>query len=526
MNDQLDIRELAVDRTPVTIAGPPVQRHIVSRYVLPGGLILGFLCLILWASTNLIFPPQVVTVVPVFSTRAELQAEGTSLFQAAGWVEPRPTPVRVAALAPGVIEKLLVVEDQFVKKGEPIAELVKEDAQLAHDRAQANLQLREAEVEEANATLAAAQIRFEQPVHLAAPLGEAEALLAKTDTEISKLPFKIRQAEADHETAQKDYEGKFAAKQVVAGVEIEIAKNKMDSAVAHLEELHDRDVSLHKEMSALTQRRNALQTQLNLLTDEIEAKELAQAKVKAARARADQARIAVSETSLHLDRMTVRSPIEGRVYRLIVDPGARIGSGMTQMNGHDGSTVVVLYRPQMLQARVDVRFQDIPNVSLNQSVQIDNPALSAPLTGQVLFISSEADIQKNTLEVKVQIPDPPPVFKPDMLVDAMFLATNEPGKIAEQSEVLKFFLMQQLIHQDELGSFVWLADQSAGVAQKVPVRVGTPDSDGLVEVIGDLTVSSRVITRGMDGLQHGDRITIRHENTTPKSTQTETQTGT
>ena len=49
--------------------------------------------------------------------------------------------------------------------------------------------------------------------------------------------------------------------------------------------------------------------------------------------------------------------------------------------------------------------------------------------GTVLFISSEADIQKNTLQVKVAIPDPPDVFKPEMLVDVTFLAPerSDPG---------------------------------------------------------------------------------------------------
>ncbi len=86
-----------------------------------------------------LLPPRDVWVVPVLASQSAVQSEGTPLFQAAGWIEPRPTPIRVAALAPGVVERLLVVEDQQVKAGEPVAELVKQDAQLAYDRAAANL---------------------------------------------------------------------------------------------------------------------------------------------------------------------------------------------------------------------------------------------------------------------------------------------------------------------------------------------------------------------------------------------------
>ena len=80
--------------------------------------------------------------------------------------------------------------------------------------------------------------------------------------------------------------------------------------------------------------------------------------------------MALAEAKLRLDRMTIRAPIDGRVFRLIAHPGARIGGAMVHSTEHDGSTVVTLYRPKMLQVRVDVRFEDIPKVGLNQLVEI------------------------------------------------------------------------------------------------------------------------------------------------------------
>ena len=166
-------------------------------------LLAGFLSLVFWASRDWMFPPRDVWVVPVLASQSAVQHEGTPLFQAAGWIEPRPTPVRVAALAPGVVERLLVVEDQPVKAGEPVAELVKEDAQLAYDRAQANLKLREAELQQVEAAVHAAHTRFEQPVHLEAALGEAEAALADVETELKNLPFETRRAEAQLQFAER-----------------------------------------------------------------------------------------------------------------------------------------------------------------------------------------------------------------------------------------------------------------------------------------------------------------------------------
>ena len=56
---------------------------------------------------------------------------GAMLFQAAGWLEPDPLPIRATALTDGVIENVHVLEGQKVTRGELIAELIEEDAELA-----------------------------------------------------------------------------------------------------------------------------------------------------------------------------------------------------------------------------------------------------------------------------------------------------------------------------------------------------------------------------------------------------------
>lgn len=508
----VDLRELAIDRGGLDPPRRRIRRHLLTRYVLPIVLILGFLTLVAWASRDFIFPSQAVTVIPVFSTTAAVREEGTPLFQAAGWIEPRPTPVRVAALAPGVVEQLLVVEDQPVRAGEPIAELVKHDAELAYQRALADLELRQAELDETRAGLTAAETRLTQPVHLQAALGESDAALAKLETQLQNLPFELRRAESDHEAATKVYEGKLAASGVVPGIEIDLAKSRLVSLKSLVEELRNRSEALRQEQIALRQRRDALKTQLTLLADEIQARDEATAKVRGAAARVAQAGVAVAQAKLQLDRMTIVSPIDGRVFRLFAHPGARIGSGTTQMAGHDSSTVVTLYRPDMLQVRVDVRFEDIPKVKLHQTVEIGNPALASPLTGQVLFISSEADIQKNTLQVKVEIPDPPAVFKPEMLVDVVFMSPAPSVTSRETGpRETRIFVPRQLVWDDGGAAYVWLADQSAKVARRQQIQTGPLHENGLIEVSQGLNLASRIIATGSEGLTDGCRIQVTGE---------------
>jgi HlyD family secretion protein len=511
MTSKVDLSQLAIEREPTR---PRIRRrpHVVSRFVLPLSLVGGFFALLLWAGWGYLFPAQSVTVVPVLVSSAHAGQAGTPLFKAAGWIEPRPTPIRVAALAPGVVESLLVVEDQAVQAGEPVAELIKEDARLAYDRSRATLKLREAALKEAQAVENAANTRYEQPVHLQAALGEASAALAAVETEIKNLPFAERRAQADLEFARRDHQRKVAAGEAVAGSTVDQARSRFQAAQAMVEELQQRAVSLEAQHQALVARRDALETQLSLLADEIKAKEGAAAQVEAAAAQVEQARVAVAEAKLRLDRMTVRAPIAGRVYQLVGYPGSTMTGGM-RLDSSDGSTVVTLYRPEMLQARVDVRFEDIPKVSLGQTVEINNPALAEPIVGRVLYVSSEADIQKNTLEAKVAIDSPPGVLKPEMLVDATFLAPQLPETAGQPDARTRIFVPQRLVRERDGRPFVWVADQSEQVARMTPIEVGQSAGGGMIEVTAGLKISSRLITGGADNLADGDPIRITGEQT-------------
>ena len=96
MNPQVDLRQLAIDRSDADAPKRPRRRHLLTRYVLPGLLLLGFLGLVAWASRDVAFPPRPVKVVPVLASQSAVQREGTPMFKDSGWIEPRPTPVRVA----------------------------------------------------------------------------------------------------------------------------------------------------------------------------------------------------------------------------------------------------------------------------------------------------------------------------------------------------------------------------------------------------------------------------------------------
>ena len=127
--------------------------------------------------------------------------------------------------------------------------------------------------------------------------------------------------------------------------------------------------------------------------------------------------------------MTIYAPISGRVLTLDAQPGKRL-VGMDPASEQNSSTVISMYDPKSLQVRVDVRLEDVPHVQIGQPVEIQTAALAKPLAGEVLWVTTRADIQKNTLQVKVSITDPPQVITPEMLAQVTFLAPPQPEETA------------------------------------------------------------------------------------------------
>src|SRR5690349_17805597 len=130
MATQLDLSRLALERP--TIPSQHSRNHgkWLTRYVVPGVLLIGFIALFAWATRDRLVGAKEVTIVPVVTKRSSASAEGTPLFKAAGWVEPRPTATYVTALSDGFVKELLVIEGQIVTAGDVLARLVDDDARL------------------------------------------------------------------------------------------------------------------------------------------------------------------------------------------------------------------------------------------------------------------------------------------------------------------------------------------------------------------------------------------------------------
>lgn len=503
----VDLKELVVDRSDSRRRS---NSSWLTRYLLPGGLVLGFLLLAFWSLEGSFAKPIAVTVVPVLSMTSAAVSVDTPLFRAAGWIEPRPTPTFVTAIAEGIVEQLLVIEGQEVQAGEPVAQLVKRDAELAVENADADLSLKKANVGSALAHLDAAKTYWNEPIERMAALAEAEATLAKVRTDLSRIPAAITAAEAKLVQSKKEFESKSASESAIPKIVVERVRSEIAVATASIEELKAQEAALQNEVAALSKRREVLRRQLELKVEEERRLKDADAQHQAAVARVRQAEAVLNGARLRLERMTVRAPITGRVLALIAKPGSRL-MGIERASLTDASTVISMYDPKRLQIRADVRLENVPLVSPGQSVRIETPAIKHSIMGRVLTLTSLTDIQKNTLQVKIELQEPPAVLKPDMLVEATFLAPPTSLEEPLASESIRLSVPDDLIDSTTSTPHIWVADIATSMARYKPIQVGRPLADGWIEVNQGLSVGDRVIAGGRERLTANARIQIRGE---------------
>jgi len=506
----VDLKQLAIERSisqRVDNTARRSNRHRwLIRYALPIAILFGFATLVMVAAGDQWMSIRSVKVIPVIVKKAEHPKTGTALFQAAGWIEPRPTTMSVAAMAPGIIEELLVVSGQNVQRGESVAKLISIDAELAVQQAEHTLEIRMGECDRARAELTAARLRVENPVHLRIQLADAQSNLAKSKTELAKLPFLISAAEANVKYAKGIMESKQFAQGAISNNIVAKAENDYEVSVTTLNELVQREPNLQREVQALEEVVSALSQQMELLIDEKRHLAESEAKLHSAEASCKEGELSVQQAKLALERNTVKAPMSGRILRIIAQPGSRV-MGLEATAGQSSSTVVEMYDPNSLQVRADVRLEDISLVTQGQSVEIETASTPHKIFGRVLHITSSASVQKNTIEVKIEVLDPPLTISPEMLVTATFLAPTTDATLKPEPEEKMIFVPRELIQFSDSDSFVWLVDDRS-VARRRKVKLVQKSSAELVAIASGLSVTDKLITTDPDSLRDGMKVRV------------------
>ncbi|MBI2926135.1 MAG: efflux RND transporter periplasmic adaptor subunit [Verrucomicrobia bacterium] len=162
-----------------------------------------------------------------------------------------------------------------------------------------------------------------------------------------------------------------------------------------------------------------------LTSDNVESKQLGDD----ARLALDSARAVVKEIEGQLELIKtfigwtiIKSPIDGVVLEKLVDPNELVTPQSFGGTRGPSTALIAVADPKDLQVEIDLNEQDLSKVFLNQKCRVSPEAYPDKVfEGYVAEIAPEANRQKGTLQVKVQIKNPDKYLTPELSAKVDFL---------------------------------------------------------------------------------------------------------
>jgi len=459
-----------------------------SRVLLPAALVAGFAALFAGTLLQSVVPVVEVETAPVvqrpsirLATAPANVSEAEAVVQAAGWIEPDPFPTYATALTNGIVDKVHFLEGDTVEAGDVLARFIDDDARLALQRAEAEFRAaEEAWVENVDATreaaVATAAVRETAAMlrQARAELQREQALLANAlriqDRVASLLKDEVR-TQQEFDTAEADA--------LALAARVDMARGRISELEAMLTRMEAEEAAAKKRLELRTEERQRL----------------------------DLARVALAEAQLRFERMDIVAPISGVVMERFVEPGSMM---MAFSENAAMARAASLYDPSRLQVRVDVPLADAAKVGAGQRAMVVVEVLPDRIfAGYVSRVTNHADIQKNTLEVKVALDEPSPLLKPDMLARVRFMAAPESGD-TEPVAGNSVFAPVEAIEDGR----VWVVsgfDGKEGRAAKRDVSTTGAVDAGWAEIESGLRPGDLLIVSGRQALGPGQRVRVRNE---------------
>lgn len=415
---------------------------------------------------NRLTPRIQVTVVPALLLESDEATpvaapgrRGPMLAQASGWIEPDPFPVRVPVKVDGFVDEVFVYEGDAVQEGQLLATLDATNHALLVERLTASL-------EEARAMEEVRAQEIQQALHN----------LTVSKTEKTTARARHREAEDRLKRIRTLDLGNLSEMEVVTAERAEIeASSYMDEATARI---------ARAESMVETSRTELVRQQARAAALEAEVK---------------QARVDLARTK-------ITAPMNGRVLRRFAAPGAK---RMANMDDPDSATIVSLYDPEHLQVRVDVPLSDAGRMVTGMPAQVVTAGLAGQVfTGRITRIVGQADITRNTLQVKVALERPHPSLRPEMLCRVEFFAS--PTETAQASGHARRIWLSGAALQDgaEGITTVWVVDPVNETVSVREIDVAPGGREGLRIVRSGLRPGEQVVLDSQGRLEPGTRVSV------------------
>jgi HlyD family secretion protein len=450
-----DLQSLRIDRSQRSDNGgePPAWAR---RYIIIGIAVVVLLGLIALGYRALSSDVPEVEVVRAAAQTSNNDIGGVVL-SATGYIVAHHT-INVNSKITGRLAWIGVEKGDKVKEGQVLVRLEDQEFRAAYDQAQGSVVNARAYLDELQHGSRPEEIQ--QAQH---NLDEARATLAN-----DKLTL--------------DRTKELAASGVVS-------RQQLDDATAKFE--------------ADQQRVNSLQQGFSLAKIGPRAEEISRAQGALAQAQGQ-----LDYAKSQLDATVIRAPVTGTILDRTAEKGELVTSGFasTAAGGPQGS-VVSLADLNDLQVELDIAQADFARLGPTQRAFVTTDAYpDKQYDGQIAQISPEANRQKATVQVKVQVLNPgkyPDVqLRPEMNATVRFLANEKPKDSKDPTGV---FVPSTAMRDRDGKKVVFLAYNGKAVVREVHI-VGQRADGALVD---GLVGGESVITTAPSTLKDGDKIKIK-----------------
>lgn len=342
-----------------------------------------------------------------------------------------PSRVQISAQSPGLVVAVGAMAGQRMRKGELLVQL--DDA-------------------EARAAVAQAQAAVDQAAARVDQLRRVGAIVASEA---------LRQAQAQLDSAQRAFSraDQLASSGAISPAELDDARRTLDVARAQ------KTAAEAQQLAAAPLGADSRVALTALL----------------------QARAQLAGANVRLAQMRLTAVDAGVVLSRSVEPGDVVQPGKVLL-------VMALDAETQLVFNPDER--NLPFISLGQRARASADAYpSIVFDAVVSHIAPAIDPERGSVEVRLSVPEPPSILKPDMTVSVDLTVARKEAALTVPSDALR-----------EVSSpepWVWAVE--GGRAVRRPVALGLR-GDGSVEITGGLAAGNQVILPDGRALSEGQRV--------------------
>jgi HlyD family secretion protein len=444
-----DLQSLRIDRTErgASNGEPPAWAR---RYILIGIVIVVVLSLSALAYRML---SRDVPEVEVTRAAAESSDVGGTVLSATGYIVAHHT-INVNSKVTGRLAWIGVEKGDKVKEGQVLVRLEDQEFRASYEQAQGALDNAQAYLDELQHGSRPEEIQ--QAQH---NLDEARATLVNDKLTLDRT------------------------KELSAGGVV--SRQALDDATAKFE--------------SDQQRVNSLDKGFQLMKIGPRAEEIARARGSLAQAQGQ-----FDYAKSQLDATVIRAPVTGTILDRTAEKGELITAQFASAaaGGPQGS-VVSLADLNDIQVELDIAQSDFARLGPKQKGIVTVDAYpDRKYNGEIAQISPEANRQKATVQVKVQVLNPDEYLRPEMNATVKFLADEQKSTSAQSSGA---FVPASAMRDHDGKKVVFLAFD--GKARMREVHVLSQRTDGFL--VDGLVGGESVISKGPQDLKDGDTIKIK-----------------